>query len=94
MADRGGAGHGEAAEPDRLGDRAVTHVAIGVLPPVAGPDSARISPAGAVNQRSPVPLIRTPTSVPLRAMVVTMVESSTPDAASAVAFPLAMLRFR
>jgi hypothetical protein len=41
-----------------------------------------------------VPLIRSPNSVPLRAIVVTMVECSMPAAASAVALPLAMLRFR
>jgi len=47
-----------------------------------------------VNQRSPVPLTRTPNSVPLRAIVVTIVEPSTPEAASAATLAAGMLRFR
>jgi hypothetical protein len=47
-----------------------------------------------VNQRSPVPLVRTPNSVPLRAIVVTIDECSMPAAASAVALPAGIVRFR
>jgi hypothetical protein len=49
---------------------------------------------GAVNQRSPQPLTRNPNSVPFRAIVVTIDDPSTPAAASAVAFPHAMLKFK
>ena len=51
-------------------------------------------PAGPVNQRAPVPLRRIPNSVPLRAMAVTIVEPSTPAAASAADLAAGIERFR
>ena len=51
-------------------------------------------PLGPVNQRSPVPLSRTPNSVPLRAMATTIEQRSMPAAASAAAFDAGIVRLR
>jgi hypothetical protein len=51
-------------------------------------------PLGPVNQRSPVPLRRTPNSVPLRAIATTIDERSMPAAASAHALEAGMPRLR
>ena len=50
--------------------------------------------AGAVNQRSPVPLTRMPQSVPLRAMVVTSVHPGMFSAGASIAFIAGIERFR
>jgi hypothetical protein len=50
--------------------------------------------AGAVNQRSPVPAVCTPNSVPLRASTVTIVEPGTSRAASIASFAVGMPRLR
>jgi len=67
----------------RHGARAEPIVSVMAESPMSGLASSGRNPesrpvnlgAGAVNQASPRPLTRIPTSVPLRAMVVTMVES-------------------
>ena len=88
-------GHGEAADAGRLGDRAVADVGVGVGGSRSRGSRGRRAPAaGAVNQRSPRPLTRMPKSVPLRAMVVTIVLPSTPCAASAMALHAAITGLR
>ena len=64
----------------------------------AGPKPGKYSPSGtftgAVNQRSPSPATRMPNSVPLRAMVTTMVDPSMPRQGSVEALPAAIARLR
>ena len=95
-ADDGGRGrHREAAEPDGLDDGAVADVGVRVLGRRSRGSRGRAGMlTGAVNQRSPRPATRMPKSVPLRAIVVTIVEPAMPRPDRRAALPAAMARFR
>ena len=91
----GAAGHGEAAQPDGLGDGRVADVGVGVLGSVARRGRApRPSPAGPVNHCAPVPAVWMPKSVPLRASTVTTVDPGMPAAARVCSLAAGMTRLR
>ena len=85
---RGRGGHRQAAEAVGLHDRRVAGVEVGIRRAEArGSRGPSTTLAGPVNHRSPSPATRMPNSTPLRAMVETTVEPSSPsmDRAAALA---------